>query len=68
MICPLGALSVDVDKRQIIKCNLCEGEPECERICPTGALRYVRTDRVGLEMKRAGLDKLTSMIKPAGAL
>ena len=27
--------------RKAINCDLCEGDPECARICPTGALSYL---------------------------
>lgn len=39
--CPFGAISFDVDRRQVIKCDLCGGvEPWCVRFCEPGALTF----------------------------
>lgn len=39
--CPFGAIIYDIDKRQVIKCDLCGGEPQCVRFCPTEALQFL---------------------------
>ncbi|HID90370.1 TPA: 4Fe-4S dicluster domain-containing protein [Candidatus Bathyarchaeota archaeon] len=38
--CPEGGLFVHPDVRAPIKCDLCGGDPECVKWCPTGCLRY----------------------------
>ena len=37
--CPFGALVSHEDR--LIHCNLCDGDPECVKSCPTGALILV---------------------------
>jgi Fe-S-cluster-containing hydrogenase component 2 len=29
------------DKKACVKCDLCQGKPECVKWCPNGALRYI---------------------------
>jgi anaerobic carbon-monoxide dehydrogenase iron sulfur subunit len=43
-VCPYGVISLDVDKKVMIKCDLCDGEPQCAKYCPKGALIYERAD------------------------
>ena len=31
----------DEETKKAQKCHLCNGDPECVKACPTGALRYV---------------------------
>jgi carbon-monoxide dehydrogenase iron sulfur subunit len=61
LACPFGAVVFETDKRRIIKCDLCDGQPECVKICPTCALDYVeetdaaraRKKAVAVEFKKA---------------
>ena len=36
--CPFGIMGVDPEKKKAIKCDLCGGEPECVRACPSRVL------------------------------
>jgi len=40
--CPYGAIFLDEELGLPLKCDLCEGEPECAAMCPSGAI-WVRT-------------------------
>jgi Fe-S-cluster-containing hydrogenase component 2 len=51
--CPFGAVVLDRDRRQVIKCDLCGGvEPWCVRFCEPGALTYELSPVVSLHKKR----------------
>jgi carbon-monoxide dehydrogenase iron sulfur subunit len=51
--CPFGAITLDRDRRQAIKCDLCGGaEPWCVRFCEPGALTYKRPAEISLDKKR----------------
>jgi len=39
--CPFGAIAYDSDRKEVIKCELCGGDPQCVRFCPTGALQFL---------------------------
>ncbi|MFO7962338.1 MAG: 4Fe-4S dicluster domain-containing protein [Desulfobacterales bacterium] len=41
--CPFNAIRIDPETDAVIKCDLCGGDPECAKWCPTGALQYVDT-------------------------
>ena len=45
--CPFGAMRVDPHTGHVFKCDLCEGDPECAKWCPTGALQFVDTKTIG---------------------
>jgi Fe-S-cluster-containing hydrogenase component 2 len=61
--CPFGGMGIDAVARQVIKCDLCDGDPSCVRVCEPGALRFVLASLVNLKKKRdAGL-KLSEAMK-----
>lgn len=60
--CPFGAPSFDPIERATIKCDLCEGDPECVKLCPSEALKFIRADKMGIIEKRIGLEKLFKAI------
>lgn len=39
--CPIKVIHVDPVSRKAVKCDLCQGEPQCVEVCPTGALELV---------------------------
>ena len=54
--CPFGGMGIDTVARQVIKCDLCDGDPACVRFCDSGALQFVPASSVNLLKKRdAGL-------------
>ena len=36
--CPFGATFVNTDNGQVLKCDLCDGDPTCVKVCPTEAI------------------------------
>lgn len=42
--CPFGAIHLDVDLGKAVKCELCGNSPACEKICPSGAIRFEPKD------------------------
>jgi len=49
--CPFGAIYVHEDCELPIICDMCGGDPECVKKCPTGALRLIPESTLG-EFKR----------------
>jgi carbon-monoxide dehydrogenase iron sulfur subunit len=67
--CPFGAVTLDRDRRQAIKCDLCGGvEPWCARFCEPGALTYKLPPAVSLDKKRVAGRRLVEALstRPAG--
>jgi len=61
-VCPFGAPSLDHIDRVTFKCDLCEGDPECAKLCPSEAIQFIRNDKIGLMKKRSGISKLLNAI------
>ncbi len=38
--CPFGCAMVDAGHDEIVKCDICKGNPACVQFCPTKALVY----------------------------
>jgi carbon-monoxide dehydrogenase iron sulfur subunit len=38
--CVNGVILLDNERMRIIKCDHCGGDPECAKVCPTGAIVY----------------------------
>ena len=62
-VCPYGAISIDPVSEEVLRCDLCGGEPICVQICPTGAIQYVKADRVGLSKQRQGMEKIKEVMR-----
>jgi carbon-monoxide dehydrogenase iron sulfur subunit len=53
MACPFGAVVYETKKRRIIKCDLCDGDPQCVAFCPVAALEYTDETDAARARKRA---------------
>jgi Fe-S-cluster-containing hydrogenase component 2 len=51
--CPFGTVNYNTDSGKVIKCDLCGGDPECAKACPTEAITYVDANWTGLDRMRA---------------
>ena len=40
-VCPWGMTTFDEEIKKATKCHLCNGDPECVKACPSGALQYI---------------------------
>jgi carbon-monoxide dehydrogenase iron sulfur subunit len=52
--CPYGAIRVSPDG-EIIKCDLCGGDPECVKVCETRAIRFEERQPQQLNKARRGM-------------
>jgi Fe-S-cluster-containing hydrogenase component 2 len=59
--CPFGGIVVDFDRHVATKCNLCDGDPECAKVCPRDCIKYMDYDKIGFELKKKGLEKLAKL-------
>ena len=51
--CPFGTVNYLQKTGVVYKCDLCDGDPECAKACPTDAITYVDADHTGMERMRA---------------
>ena len=50
--CPFGTVNYSQKKGVVQKCDLCGGDPECAKACPTQAIVYVDANHGGMERMR----------------
>ena len=67
-VCPFGAMSFNAIDRKVIKCDLCEGDPQCVRFCDRKAVDFVSPDDVSIDKKREAAGRLSKAGKQASAL
>ena len=50
--CPFGTVNYNADTGKVIKCDLCGGDPECAKACPTDAITFIDANWTGLGKMR----------------
>ena len=63
--CPFGATFVDQDTGHVLKCDLCDGDPTCVKICPTGALSYEEMSKEAYLKLLENADRIPSLVRTA---
>ncbi|MFC1920952.1 4Fe-4S dicluster domain-containing protein [Chloroflexota bacterium] len=66
-VCPFGAMGFDVIGNKVIKCDVCDGDPQCVRFCETKAVVYVDASEQSAGKQISTADKLTSMAQKVSA-
>lgn len=51
--CPFGSTGYSSRTRSVFKCDLCQGDPECAKNCPSGALTFKESTTANLGKKKA---------------
>ena len=51
--CPYGMITMDPIDRHAVKCNLCNGQPECINHCREKAILYVDVNKAALYRREA---------------
>ena len=64
-VCPFGAMSYNVIDKQVLKCDLCDGDPQCVRFCDRKAVDFVSPDEVSIDKKRTAADRLSKVKEAA---
>ncbi|MFO8166201.1 MAG: 4Fe-4S dicluster domain-containing protein, partial [Desulfatiglandales bacterium] len=65
--CPFGAMNFNSTDRNVFKCDLCEGDPQCVRFCEVNAIEYVDADDSSLLKKREAAERISVAGKEAAA-
>ena len=63
--CPFGATFVDPASGEVLKCDLCEGDPTCVKVCPTGALTYEEISKEAYNKLIACADQIPLLVREA---
>lgn len=46
MVCPYAGITFNNTTRQVMKCDMCQGDPACVRACKTGALKVSDANKI----------------------
>lgn len=57
-VCPFGAMHFVPYDRKVIKCDLCDGDPQCVRFCDVQAVSLADPVDVGLQKGREAAKRL----------
>ena len=60
-------MGFDTLAKQVIKCDLCDGEPQCVRFCEPEAIQYVDAATVSDVKQLAAAEKFTSVLQKVAA-
>jgi len=66
MNCPFGAISFNQRKRQVFKCELCAGDPQCVRFCKAEALKFVPIEQAPLARRSRTAERVKEGLMEAG--
>lgn len=66
-VCPFGAMGFDALAKKVIKCDLCDGDPQCVRFCETKAVQYVDASEQSVIKQLGTADKLTHIAQKVSA-
>jgi Fe-S-cluster-containing hydrogenase component 2 len=56
--CEFGTITIHPEKKVVIICDLCEGEPKCVDWCPEEALEFMTKDTLAQKARIAAVKKL----------
>jgi len=66
-ICPFGGMGFDTLTSKVIKCDFCDGDPQCVRFCEPGAIQYVDAAEVSSVKQLAAAEKFTGIMQKVAA-
>jgi carbon-monoxide dehydrogenase iron sulfur subunit len=63
LACPFGAPSFDNVERVTVKCDYCDGDPQCVRFCEVNAIKYVDASQVNKDKQFNAAEKLINALR-----
>lgn len=58
--CPQQVIKVDRSKMKAVKCDLCNGNPACAQVCPTGAIKFYNWEEAEAALEK--YEKYTGLV------
>ncbi|MBN2076364.1 MAG: 4Fe-4S dicluster domain-containing protein [Dehalococcoidales bacterium] len=66
--CPFGAMSFNALTQKVMKCDFCDGDPQCVRFCETKAIRYADATEQSIDKQVAIADKFVAFVQNAAGI
>jgi Fe-S-cluster-containing dehydrogenase component len=63
--CPFGATFADPATGEVLKCDLCDGDPTCVKVCPAGALTFEDLSQEAYLKLLANADRIPTLVREA---
>ena len=67
-VCPFGAMSFNTTDRRVLKCDVCDGDPQCVRFCEVKAVDFIEANDVSLIKSRKAAQRVSAAGKMAADL
>jgi carbon-monoxide dehydrogenase iron sulfur subunit len=67
-VCPFGAMSFNSTDRRVLKCDVCDGDPQCVRFCDVKAVDFVEANDVSVKKSRKAAQRVSAAGKQAADL
>jgi Fe-S-cluster-containing hydrogenase component 2 len=67
-VCPFGAMGFNTVDHKVIKCDLCDGDPQCVRFCEVKAVEFKDAGDVSIVKKREAAQRLYKADKRAASM
>lgn len=61
-VCQFGGIDVHASRKSVMICDLCQGDPECVKRCPTEALEFMTTEELAQKARNVTLISLAKEI------
>lgn len=62
LACPFGAPFFDKAERVTVKCDYCDGDPQCVRFCEVGAIKFADVSEISGQKQYAAAEKLANVL------
>ena len=66
--CPWGSIKLNHTAKEIIKCDMCGGDPECVKVCQAKALKFVEVEDAVLDKQHRNAIYYKEIASTGGAL
>ncbi len=63
LACPFGHPFFDVQERVTVKCDYCDGDPQCVRFCEVKAISFTDADKANISRRREFANKLADLMR-----
>ena len=67
-VCPFGAMAFNALTQKVMKCDFCDGDPQCVRFCETKAIRYADATEQSIDKQVAIADKFIAFVQNAAGI
>jgi len=61
--CSFGNIAYNYSVKKILKCDLCDGNPDCVKFCPTTAIVFESATESNLNKKRVIAEKFKGLLE-----